>query len=80
MSNKTSSPEKSKKSESTTTTTTTKRKMEFFKEVDTEYEDPHSDHPLASKKYFSEHPPIPIWNVILDNKTLEIIETRTGLP
>ena len=52
----------------------------FFTSVDREYNTPHSSHPLSSKKYFSEHPPIPIWNIVIDNETLEIVEVKENQP
>lgn len=37
-------------------------------------------HPYDSKLYFQKNPPIPMWNVVIDNKTLNIIENNTGQP
>ena len=40
---------------------------------------PHElPHPFDSYEDFSHHPPIPIFNYIIDNKTGEIIEDKTG--
>lgn len=42
--------------------------------------EPYSDHPLASTDYYKSNPPIPIWNIVIDNETLEIVEDHTGKP
>lgn len=42
--------------------------------------EPFVPHPLEDYDYFSEHPPIPTFNYIINSKTLEIIEDLTGKP
>jgi len=37
-------------------------------------------HPHEHYEDFCVNPPIPVFNYIIDNKTLEIIEDRTGQP
>ena len=36
------------------------------------------NHPYAKSEYFKMHPPIPIFNYIIDNATGKIIEDKTG--
>jgi hypothetical protein len=43
-------------------------------------QEPFIPHPLEDYDYFSEHPPIPTFNYIINSKTLEIIEDLTGKP
>jgi hypothetical protein len=35
-------------------------------------------HPFETYEFFSHHPPIPVFNFIIDSKTGEIIEDKTG--
>lgn len=37
-------------------------------------------HPFEEYENFKKHPPIPVFNYIIDNKTMTIIEDRTGKP
>ena len=79
----------SEEKKDTTTTTTNKskkRSFEFFSE-DTSYmpkiertTTTPSVHPHEHYEDFSINPPIPVFNYIIDNKTLEIIEDKTGQP
>lgn len=43
--------------------------------------DPQPDvHPLADPLYFQKNPPIPEFNYIVDQNTLEIVQDLTGQP
>ena len=37
-------------------------------------------HPYDDVNYYNNHPPIPMFNYIIDNCTLNIIEDKTGQP
>ena len=37
-------------------------------------------HPYSTYKLFNKNPPIPVFNYVISNKTLEIIEDKTGQP
>jgi len=37
-------------------------------------------HPHAEYSDFKKNPPIPILNIVIDNRTLEIVEDRAGQP
>lgn len=39
-----------------------------------------SPHPYSTYKLFNENPPIPVFNYVISNKTLEILEDKTGQP
>ena len=41
---------------------------------------PEVDHPHSEYSKFKKNPPIPILNIVIDNKTLEILEDNTGQP
>lgn len=72
------------KQSASTTNKSKKRSFEFFSE-DSSYmpkieRTTPSVHPHEHYEDFSINPPIPVFNYIIDNKTLEIIEDKTGQP
>jgi hypothetical protein len=54
---------------------TTDPQVEFFVDPPPVYA-----HPFEGYDNFKKHPPIPVFNYIIDNKTMAIIEDRTGKP
>lgn len=39
-----------------------------------------NNHPYATIESFTANPPIPTINLIIDNKTLKVLEDRQGMP
>jgi len=58
-----------------TVTTNPSAQVEFFVDPPPVYV-----HPFEEYDQFKKHPPIPVFNYIIDNKTMTIIEDRTGKP
>lgn len=41
---------------------------------------PSIEHPWAEYEDFKAHPPIPLFNVVIDSQTGQLLEDRTGQP
>lgn len=66
----------------TTNSKSKKRHMEEFTFFDESHKRNNQQpvHPYEEYEDFCENPPIPEFNYIIDNKTLKIIEDKTGQP